>query len=279
MVNLVVPGSSEKMLAKAPEIDADELVIDLEDAVVPERKPEALAAVLVALTTGAFRAPRVAVRINAIDTPWAAGELAALGSGPGALRSVVVPKVQSAGDLQVAERALGDSPLRIQALIETAAGLYALREIVAATDRLEALILGYADLSVSLGRSPAGRDDLDRWLAIQDMILVTARANALRAIDGPHLRLDDGDGLAAAATRAADLGFDAKWAIHPAQIEPIRSAFAPTAEEVAHARSVLAALEEAAAAGGGAVAHGGEMLDEPVRLAALRTLARAGAEA
>jgi citrate lyase subunit beta/citryl-CoA lyase len=283
MVSLVVPGSSERMLAKARTIDVDELVLDLEDAVIPERKPEALAAVLAALDAGGFQAARVLVRVNAIGTAWAHQELIAL-SASTALAGVVVPKVQSAGDLAFVDRLLDGAelacgrrqPLLVHALIETARGLVAIDQIATASPRLDALILGYADLSVSLGRSRAGVDDLDRWLAVQDAILVAARAAGVRAIDGPHLKLEDGDGLLAAARRAADLGYDGKWAIHPSQLPPIAAAFTPSPAEVEHAESVLAALGRAAQDGGGAVAMDGEMLDEPVRLAALRTLARAG---
>ena len=281
------------MLEKAAGIDADEIVIDLEDAVIPERKAEALQGVLAALSDDApaFAARRVAVRVNAVGSPWAHTELVALATAPGQLDSIVVPKVESAGDIAFVERLLGGAEaaadeveaagarsLRIQALIETAQGLANLPAITREATRLEALILGYADLSVSLGRSRSGRDDLDRWLAVQDTILIAARTAGLVAIDGPHLVIDDDAGLAAAATRAADLGFDGKWAIHPAQLEAITRAFAPSADEIAHAQRVLDTLAQAAAEGGGAVKLDGEMLDEPVRLAALRTLARAGAQ-
>jgi citrate lyase subunit beta/citryl-CoA lyase len=271
------------MLAKARGIDVDELVIDLEDAVIPERKREALAAVLEALDAGDFRADRVVVRVNAIGTAWAHQELIAL-SAADALAGVVVPKVESAGDLAFVDRLLDGAELAcgrrtrlaVQALIETARGLTALDQIAAASPRLAAIILGYADLSASLGRSRAAIADLDRWLAVQDAVLLAARTAGLRAIDGPHLKLDDGDGLLAAARRAADLGFDGKWAIHPSQLAPIAAQFTPSPAEVEHAESVLEALARAARDGGGAVAMDGEMLDEPVRLAALRTLARAG---
>jgi citrate lyase subunit beta/citryl-CoA lyase len=291
MVSLVVPGSSERMLEKAAGIDADEIVIDLEDAVIPERKAEALGGVLAAIASEAppFAARRLSVRVNAVGSPWAHTELIALATAPGQLDSIVVPKVQSTGDLAFVERLLagaeaaaddveaaGARSLRIQALIETAQGLANLAEITRGSQRLEALILGYADLSVSLGRSPAGRDDLDRWLAVQDTVLIAARNAGIVAIDGPHLVIDDDAGLVDAATRAADLGFDGKWAIHPAQLAAITIAFAPSDEQVAHARKVLDTLAQAAADGGGAVKLDGEMLDEPVRLAALRTLARAG---
>ncbi len=283
MVSLVVPGSSERMLAKARGIEVDELVIDLEDAVIPERKSAALAAVLQALDVAGFPAGRVLVRVNSIGSEWAHQELIAL-SAAAALTGVVVPKVQSAGDLAFVDRLLDGAelaagrrqPLLVHALIETARGLSALDQIVAASPRLEALILGYADLSASLGRSRAAVADLDRWLAVQDTVLVAARSAGVRAIDGPHLGLRDAEGLVAAARRSADLGYDGKWAIHPSQLTAIAAEFTPSRAEVQRAESVLEALARAARDGGGAVALDGEMLDEPVRLAALRTLARAG---
>jgi citrate lyase subunit beta/citryl-CoA lyase len=253
------------MLAKARGIDAGEIVIDLEDAVVPERKREALSMAVTAIEQGGFRAPAVSVRINARDTEWADAELAALDGTPG-LTSIVVPKVERHDHID-------DVPHRVQALVETAAGVQNLRQIATAAD---AIVLGYVDLAASLGRSPAGARNLDLWLAIQDAFLTAARAAGIRAIDGPHVVIDDSAGLAASARRAAELGFDAKWAIHPSQLGPIADAFAPSAEEVEHAQAVLDALSKAAQAGDGAVALNGEMLDEPVRLAALRTLARAG---
>jgi citrate lyase subunit beta/citryl-CoA lyase len=142
--------------------------------------------------------------------------------------------------------------------------------------RLAALILGYADLAVSLGRTPAGAASLDLWLAVQDAVLTAARAAGIRAIDGPFLTIADDAGLTESATRAAELGFDGKWAIHPAQAAPIVAAFTPSEDAVIHARAVIAALSEAGASGAGAVSLDGLMVDEPVRLAALRTLALAG---
>jgi citrate lyase subunit beta/citryl-CoA lyase len=251
------------MLAKARGIDAGEIVIDLEDAVVPERKREALGMAVAALEQGGFKAAAVSVRINAPGTEWAQGEIDALAAAPG-LDSIVVPKVES-------REHLPGLATRVQALIETAAGLENLREIASAAGTL---ILGYVDLAVSLGRSPAGARNLDLWLATQDAVLTAARAAGIRAVDGPFISIDDADGLNASARRAAELGFDAKWAIHPSQLEPIVRAFTPTADEIQHARAVIEAL--ANADGAGAVRVDGAMVDEPVRLAALRTLERAG---
>jgi citrate lyase subunit beta/citryl-CoA lyase len=264
------------MLEKARGIDAGELVLDLEDSVVPERKPEALAAAVEALSVGGFTAPRVAVRVNALGTPWAEDELTALAGATTTLTGLVVPKVESAGDVELVDRMLaGARPLKVQALIETAAGLRNLTEITTTTRALDAIILGYVDLAASLGRTPAGASDLDLWLPVQQTFLTAARAAGIRAVDGPDTAIEDEEALSAAARRAADLGFDSKWAIHPRQLDPIAAAFMPTPEEIEHAHAVLDALAGAGATGEGAVKLNGEMVDEPVRLAALRTLARA----
>jgi citrate lyase beta subunit len=261
------------MLEKARGIDVDEIVVDLEDAVVPERKAEARAAAVAALEAGLD----ASVRVNPPGTPWAHEDLIALARAERPPRSVVVPKVHDAGDLAFVDRLLDgvepSEPLPVQALVESAAGLRALDEIAVASPRLDALILGYADLGVSLGRARSAPPE--RWLAVQDAVLTAARAAGLQAIDGPLLAIDDEAALRAWAGWTAELGFDGKWAIHPSQIGPITEAFTPTAEEVSHAREVLAALAEAAAEGRGAVSLDGEMLDEPVRLAAERVVARA----
>jgi citrate lyase subunit beta/citryl-CoA lyase len=166
--------------------------------------------------------------------------------------------------------------LRVQALIETAAGLARVSEIAAASERLDALILGYADLGASLG----GSRGLDAWLPAQHAVVVAARAAGVQAIDGPHLGIEVDEPFSAAVARARELGFDGKWAIHPSQVAAINAAFTPTAAEVERARAVVTALDESERVSGqGAVALDGEMLDEAVRLSALRVLAQAGDEA
>jgi citrate lyase subunit beta/citryl-CoA lyase len=278
---LSVPGSSERMLAKAEGLPADEVVIDLEDAVAASAKDEARAAAVGALAR--WQGPPVAVRINAPGTPWCHLDLTALGGLAELPATVVVPKVESAGDLAFVERLLAGveagsgraRPLRVQALIETAAGLARVDEIAAASARLDTLILGYADLAASLG----GARELDAWLPAQHAVVVAARANGLQAIDGPHLGVEPDERFRAAAARARDLGFDGKWVIHPDQIEAANELFLPSEAELERAQAVIAALEAAEREGGqGAVSLDGEMLDEAVRAAALRVLARAGRE-
>lgn len=284
---LSVPGSSASMLAKAPQRGADEIIIDLEDAVAVSAKDDARDTVVAALQEPQYDGVRTAVRVNAARTPWCHADVIAMASLERGPASLIVPKVESAGDLAFIDRLLDGveasagltrAPMRVQALIETAAGVARLDEIAGCSPRLDALILGYADLSASLGRAAGARAQLDSWRAIQDQVLVAARTHDVLAIDGPFLGIAVDDAFTAAAERARDMGFDGKWAIHPAQVAALNALFTPSEDEIAHARAVISALEEAERLGGaGAVALDGQMLDEAVRVAALRVLARAGA--
>jgi citrate lyase subunit beta/citryl-CoA lyase len=274
------------MLAKAVEVGADELIVDLEDAVAPGAKDDARSLAVRTLGSEAWRGVQASVRVNAPGTPWCHADLIALASAPGPPAAVVVPKVERAGDLAFVERLLAGveraaghvRPVRVQALIETAAGLSRVAEIAAASERVDTLIVGYADLAASLGRSRAGADDLDAWRPAQEAVLLAARANGLQAIDGPYLGVAPDANFLAGATRARDAGFDGKWAIHPSQVAVLNELFTPTEAELEQARAVIAALDEGERDGGrGAVALDGQMLDEAVRAAALRTLARAPA--
>jgi citrate lyase subunit beta / citryl-CoA lyase len=267
---LSVPGSSERMLAKAAGLPADEVVIDLEDSVVPERKQEARALAVDAVRAWEGEPP--AVRINTLSSRWGAEDVAALAGVGDALGSLVVPKVESPDELAEVDRLLGDRGLGLQALIETAAGLSRVGEIATASARLETLITGYADLAASLGRPPGADYPGDRWHWVRSSVQVAARAAGLQAIDGPHLEIADLAGLRTEAGWARALGFDGKWALHPSQIEPLNEVFSPTREEVEHATAVLDAL--AAAPGSGAALLDGEMIDEASRKHAAQVVAR-----
>ena len=275
---LVVPAAPAAKLAKGATLAADEVVLDLEDAVVPAVKDEARGAVADALA-GEWAAESVAVRVNAIGSPWCHLDLAALAASSRGALTAVLPKVEHPADLAFADRLLDGAeaaagratPVRLLALIETAAGLAAAAEIARASGRLDGLILGYADLAASLGRT--GEQD---WRYAQETVLVAARAAGIQAIDGPYLGTRDDDAFRAGVLHARTLGFDGKWAIHPAQLDALRDAFTPTDDEIADARDVLAALDRAAADGAGAVADGDRMLDEALALSARRVLARAG---
>jgi citrate lyase subunit beta / citryl-CoA lyase len=282
---LAVPASSERMLRKAAGSGADELVIDLEDAVAPAAKTEAREALLPLMDEIAAGGSALAVRVNQPRSEWCHRDLEALAGASELLTSIVLPKVESGGDLAFAERLLDGAeaaagrarPLRVQALIETAAGLSRVDEIAAASSRLDGLILGYADLAASLGRSALAAADAESWRGAQERVLLAARTHDLQAIDGPFFDLDDEAGLRAASARTAAAGFDGKWAIHPRQLEAITASFSPSGPEVEQAEAVLAALARAEAEGGaGAVALDGKMVDEAMAAAARRLLRRAG---
>lgn len=272
---LSVPGSSERMLAKAVGLEADEIVIDLEDAVAAHAKEDARERVAAFLSQAGSVAPAVAVRINALATPWGERDVVELVRQAGRrIDSLVVPKVERAEEIVEVARLLdahGElaTGMRLQALVETAAGLLRVGEIVAASSRLEALILGYADLSASLGRAPGVAVN---WLFAQETVLVAARAFGLQMIDGPYLEIRDPDGLRFRAEHVRGLGFDGKWAVHPDQLAIINDAFTPSSGEVARARAIVDALEHAG--GRGALELEGEMIDEASRKLALQVIAR-----
>jgi citrate lyase subunit beta / citryl-CoA lyase len=259
---LSVPGSSDKMVAKARDLDVDEIILDLEDAVAPADKEAARARVVAAVSEPGWRCGQIAVRVNAPGTTWGPDDVAAL-RGLDGVASVIVPKAEDPKDVAAID-------LPMQVLIESARGLANVNEI-GQVPRVVSLVLGYADLAASLGRSAAL--DLDLWAPVQHQVLLAARAGGVQAIDGPWLGTADDEPFRRAAERAAALGFDGKWAIHPQQVAFLTDCFTPSDEEVQWARRVLEALDQADE---GAVALDGQMLDEAVAVAARRVLERAG---
>lgn len=285
---LSVPAGDERKMAKALASTADEVVFDLEDSVAAESKPDArrlLVGVLSRQPRHTWR--RIAVRVNPVRSPWCHEDITALAGLPDLPGSIVLPKVDGPGDLAFVDRLLDGVEascarprrLGVQALVETPCGLARVGEIAGAGERLEALVLGYADLGASLGMTAPSERRLDLWLPAQQALLVAARTHGLQAVDGPHLGVAVDAPFERALERARDLGFDGKWAIHPRQLDPVNAAFTPSPDEVAHAREVLAALGRAREQGGAGVAllHG-QMLDEAVALAARRLLSRLPAE-
>jgi len=269
------------MLDKARSLPADEIVIDLEDSVAVAHKDGARDAVGAALAEQGWSASSLAVRINETASHFCYRDvIEVVERAGGALSCLVVPKVEAPEDLGFVDRLLGmveqeterERPVGLEALIETATGLARVHEIAHASDRLEALIVGYADLGASLGRSSAAGE---HWSPVLDAVLVAARAAGLQAIDGPHLDVGDLDGMRSAAASARALGYDGKWALHPTQIEPLNEVFTPTEEELERASAVLEALERSeSGAGRGAAMLDGEMIDEASRKRALQVLAR-----
>lgn len=284
---LSVPGSSEKMLAKSRGLGADELVIDLEDSVAPAAKARARTEVTGLIAQGRFGEHSLAVRINGPATHWCHRDVIEVVAGAGeALGSLVVPMVESPGELEFVDRLAGmveqesgrGAPVALQALIETATGLRNVHAIAQASPRLETLVVGYADLSASLGLPLGSQDSGERWQYVLETVLVAARAAGLQAIDGPYLAIQDRDGFQAAAQRTRAMGYDGKWALHPTQIDLLNELFAPTAAECARARAVLDALETAEREEGrGALMLAGSMIDEASGKLAAQVVARAEA--
>ncbi|MEU4314217.1 CoA ester lyase [Nocardia sp. NPDC024068] len=267
---LVAPGSDERKARKALASAADEVVLDLEDAVTAADKNSARDQVRRLLRETERASGLVSVRINGLSTPWAPDDLAACAGLP-ALASIVLPKTESMQDLIRVDQALAGTGIGVQALVETPLGVRNIDEITNAS-RLEAVIIGYADLGAALGRARSARPE--HWLAIQDRVLIAARAAGIAAIDGPHLGIAADEQFRQACAWTATLGFDGKWVIHPGQVEMTMRAFTPTENAVREAERVIDALDRARAQGSGAVQLDGQMLDEAVAVAARRVLAQ-----
>jgi malyl-CoA/(S)-citramalyl-CoA lyase len=288
---LCVPGTGERMLEKAPSLGADVVMLDLEDAVAPDDKPQARTNVIAALRELDWGGCSMVVRINGLDTHYCYRDIVDVVEQAGAhLDTVLVPKASCAGDIHYVDTLLtqiedatgiGDR-IGISALIETAPGMLNVDEIGAACpERMEALIFGVADYAASLqshtasiGGSEAGYAVLtdpngdprelhwgDQWHYPLSRIAVTCRANGLRPIDGPFGDFSDPEGYLVAARRASILGFEGKWCIHPSQIELANEVFSPDDQLVSRTRRIIAAMEEAAAAGNGAVSLDGRLID------------------
>ncbi len=289
---LTVPGSSDRFIAKARELPADQVILDLEDAVAPAAKDEARRLVAAALPAGEWAAKVRAVRINDAVSPWAYRDvIEVVERAGGRLDSIVLPKVSSPAQVTWLDLLLGQieqhaglpaGAIAIEAQIEDAAGLAAVDQIAAASPRLAALIFGPADFMASLGmRSlrmgvpPPGYAGGDAFHYAHLRILVAARAAGLQAIDGPYAAIADTEGLAAMAASVAALGYDGKWVVHPDQIAPVNDAFAPDQDSYDRAELILDACRHAAAVRHkGAVMLGEEMIDEASRKLALVAAAR-----
>lgn len=258
---LFVPGDRPERFAKALASGADAVVLDLEDAVAPERKAEARAAVRAALADGDGR---WVVRINDESTPWFEEDLTLLG----AARSVMLPKAEAAA--QVARVVAASPGLVLLALVETARGVLGAAALAQAPG-VQRLVFGTIDFALDLDLSgdPAGFDTAASLLA-----LASRAAGIAAPVAGVTTAIDDEALLLADVARARAHGFGAKLCIHPKQIAPLHRALAPSAAEIDWARRVVAATE-GAAAGRGAVRVDGRMVDKPVLLRAQRLLARA----
>ena len=290
---LAVPGTNVRAMEKAPGLDADLVFLDLEDAVAPDDKERAREHVIEALLGGDWSSCAVSVRINGLDTHWCYRDLVEVAERAGhVLDTVLVPKVGSPSDVEFVatlldqiEQAKGWEPGRIaiHILIETARGMANVEAISRARpDRQEAMVFGVADYAASvqarttnIGGANADYSVLtdpgddgsrathwgDQWHFGISRMVAACRAEGLRPIDGPFGDFNDAEGYRSAARRAAALGCEGKWAIHPSQVELANDVFTPTEAEVDRALRILQAMEDGAKEGKGAVSLDGRLID------------------
>lgn len=288
---LAVPGSQPQFFEKAAKGPADIVFLDLEDAVAPDEKEKARKNVIRALNEVDWRGKALSLRINGLDTHYMYRDVVdVLEQAPGKLDLVMIPKVGTASDVyaldmlvtQIETAKGAKKRIGFELIIETALGMQNVHEISAASKRIESLHFGVADYSASTrarttsigGANPDyailtdkdehGRREThwgDMWHYALARMVVAARANGIRPIDGPFGDFSDAEGYKAAARRAAALGCEGKWAIHPSQVALANEMFTPSAKEIERARRILAAMEQGKREGRGAVALDGRLLD------------------
>ena len=285
---LAVPGSNPRFLEKAQGLPADQVFLDLEDACAPLVKESARHMIVDALNTGDWSGKTRVVRVNDWTTHWTYRNVVTVVEGAGQnLDCVMLPKVQDAGQvtaldllLTQIEKTMGFEVGRIgiEAQIENARGLMNVDEIAAASPRLETIVFGPADFMASInmkslvvGEQPPGYP-ADAYHYIMMRILIAARAHDRQAIDGPYLQVRNVRGFRDVAQRAAALGFDGKWVLHPDQIAAANEIFSPSQEDYDHAELILDAYDWCTSQAGGARGSamlGDEMIDEASRKMAL----------
>ncbi len=288
---LAVPGSSPKFFEKAAEGKADVVFLDLEDAVAPDDKIPARKNIIEALNDLDWSGHTMSIRINGLDTHYMYRDVVEILEGaPGKLDLIMIPKAGTAADIyaldmlvtQIEDATKVEKRIGFELIIETALGMMNVDELAAASPRLEALHFGVADYAASTKARTTviggpnkdyhvltdpdgdGNRDVhwgDMWHYPIARMVVAARANGLRPIDGPFGDFSDPDGFVAQAKRASTLGCEGKWAIHPSQVELANDCFSPSEEEVTKAKRVIEAMEEAQREGKGAVALDGRLID------------------
>ncbi|MGH3950615.1 MAG: HpcH/HpaI aldolase/citrate lyase family protein [Pseudonocardiaceae bacterium] len=275
---LAVPGSNPSFIDKAADSDADFVFLDLEDAVAPPEKEQARKNVIEALNDieWAAKGKTVSVRINGLDTHYMYRDVVDVVEQAGnRLHTILVPKVGVPADLYCVEALINQieqargftTRIGTEALIETSLGMANVEAIAASGGRLEALHFGVADYAASLRARTVSIGGLnpyypgDQWHSALSRMIVACRAYGLRPIDGPFGDFSDPDGYTDGARRAAALGAEGKWAIHPSQVALANEVFTPPDAEVTRARRIVEELRKAEAAGRGAASLDGKMID------------------
>ncbi|BCQ07956.1 CoA ester lyase [Mycobacterium heckeshornense] len=287
---LAVPASNDNMFDKAARCGADLVFLDLEDAVPSAVKEESRAKAITALTDIDWGRTTRAVRINGLDTQWCHDDLIELITKAGKnLDTIIIPKARKARDVwwvdvlltQLETKFQLNKRFRLEVLIEEVEGLANAEKIAAASPRLDALIFGVGDFSLSQGArvdtnfAPLGEYPGDFWHYARNKVLVAARIAGIDAIDAPYPDFHDLSGYEREARRASLLGYTGKWAIHPDQVPIANTVYSPSADEIARAERNIAAYRDAEAKGRGAVGVDGVLVDAAHVKMAQQTLARA----
>jgi (3S)-malyl-CoA thioesterase len=267
---LYIPGSKERALDKARGLPVDAIIFDLEDAVAAEEKGNARALLARTLAEADYGARAKIVRINGFDTDWGRDDVAAFAGLP--IDAILIPKVNSAADLDAVAEAIAEVPL--WAMMETPLGILNAAEI-AAHPRLQGMVLGTNDLAKDLG-TRFRADRLPLMVSLQTCLLA-ARAHGVTCVDGVYNAYLDEDGLRGECEQGRDMGFDGKTLIHPAQVAIANEAFAPSAAEIELARRQIAAFEAAEAKGLGVAVVDGKIVENLHIVTARQTLAKAEA--
>ncbi len=258
---LYMPGSNGRALEKARTLAADGLIFDLEDAVAPDAKAAARQQVCEAVRTAGYGRRELIVRVNGLATPWGREDLVAVASC--GADAVLLPKVESGDRIRQALRVLtahgAPEHLAIWCMLETPLGVLHAEEIAASHPQVSTLVMGTSDLVKDL-HARHTRERLPLLTSL-GLCILAARAYELTALDGVHLDLDDDDGFAAVCRQAVELGFDGKTLIHPKTIATANAVFAPAPQDVAWARTIIAAHAQAAAAGRGVVLVEGRLIE------------------
>jgi len=274
---LYMPGSNGRALAKAKTLAADGLIFDLEDAVAPDAKAAARQQVCEAVRAGGYGRRELIVRANGLATPWGREDLAAVASC--GADAVLLPKVESGAMILQALSVLtahgAPEHLAIWCMLETPLGILHAEEIAAAHPRVATLVMGTSDLVKDL-HARHTRERLPLLTSLE-LCVLAARAYGLTALDGVHLDLEDDAGFAAVCRQAVELGFDGKTLIHPKTIDTANTLFAPAPQDVAWARTIMAAHAQAVAEGRGVVLVEGRLIENLHVEEARRVLALADA--
>ena len=272
---LYMPASNPRAVEKARSLACDVVILDLEDAVLPDAKDAARLAAVAAVKAGGFGRREVVIRVNALSTPWGEADLAA--AAEAGADGVLVPKVESPADILSYDRALAGAPAptRLWAMIETTRAVLALDAIAGTPSRLTALCMGINDLAKEMrARQTPERTPFHAAMALS---VTAARAHGLSVLDGVHNEIDDLAALETVCRQGVDFGFDGKSLIHPSHLAITNAAFTPAAADVAWSRAVIAAFAAPDNAGKGALRVEGRLAELLHRDQALALVAVADA--